>query len=299
MTDTISLTGPRTWIHAARVPTLPAATVPVLVGAALAAGDHHFRPVVFVATLLASLLIQIGTNFANDYFDFTKGADTGARLGPLRITSARIVSPSAVLRATIIAFLGAALIGIYLVVVGGWPILLLGLASIAAGIAYTAGPFPLGYHGLGDLFCFVFFGIFAVMGTYYLQTGSVTVTSLEASIPVGFLVTAILVVNNLRDMETDRIARKMTLAARFGRKAGRAEYGVLVLGSYAFPVVMAATGATTWWLFWLPLLTLPFALSLVRVVSGRVDGPSLNLALKGTGQLHLGFGFLFALTLLK
>ena len=287
------------WVHAARPPTLPAAVVPVLVGTGLAIGASHFKPVIFVLTLVASLLIQIGTNFANDYYDFKKGADTVERIGPARITSQGMVNARQVLVAAMLTFGVAAVVGVFLIYSGGIPILVIGIASILAGIAYTGGPYPLGYHGLGDVFTFIFFGVLAVVGTYYLQTGTVTTAAFVASLPVAFLVTAILVVNNVRDIDTDRKAGKMTLAARFGRRAARREYAVLVVGSYLFPVVMLIMHSTTWYLFWLPLVTIPIALGLVSTVSSNTGGPALNKALKGTGQLHMLFGLLFAISLLE
>jgi len=291
--------GFRAWIHAARPPTLPAAVVPVLVGTALAASERHFRPAVFVATLAAALLIQIGTNFANDYSDFKKGADTPARKGPVRITAAGIATPADVKRAAILAFGGAALIGVYLVTVGGWPILIIGVASIVAGAWYTGGRLAFGYYGLGDLVCFLFFGLIAVMGTFYLQADRVSAASLLAAIPVACLVTAILVVNNVRDIDTDRQSGKRTLAVLMGRKGARLEYGFLLALAYMWLPLLAIDGATPWWLFWLPVATVPLAISLVKVVGKRTDGRALNIALKGTGRLHLYFGALLALSLLK
>ena len=272
--------------------------VPVIVGTCLAAGHHHFRPAVFAATLLASLLIQIGTNLANDYFDFQKGADTEDRVGPVRITSAGLASPKNVLTATCLAFGLAACLGIYLIYVGGWPILVVGVASIVAGIAYTGGPLPFGYRGLGDIVCFIFFGLIAVVGTYYLQTGSINGSAFLVGIPVACLVTAILVVNNLRDIDTDRATGKMTLAVRIGRRGTQIEYAFLVAVAYLSPFAIAARGITPWWLFWLPLVTLPLGISLVRVIFERAHGKSLNVALKGTGRLQLAFGCLLALCLL-
>lgn len=289
--------GPRAWLGATRVPTLPAAIVPVLVGSGLALFNHHFRPLLFIATLGASVLIQIGTNLANDYYDFRKGADTEDRVGPPRITASGLVKPQAVLLSAVVSFAFAAIMGIYLVAEGGWPILIIGVASIIAGLAYTAGPYPLGYHGLGDAFVFVFFGLVAVAGTYYLQTGTVTSTVFVAAIPIAFLVTAILVINNIRDVDTDRAVGKLTVAVRFGRRAARMEYVCLVLGAYAFPFVMAGLGAARWWLFWIPFISLPMGVNLTRTVSEKLDGPSLNTALKRTGQLHLLFGLLFLLSL--
>jgi 1,4-dihydroxy-2-naphthoate octaprenyltransferase len=273
--------------------------VPVLVGTGLAIGANHFKPAIFVLTLVASLLIQIGTNFANDYYDFKKGADTVERIGPARITAQGLVSARQVLVAAIVTFAAAAVVGVFLIYSGGIPILVIGIASIVAGIAYTGGPYPLGYHGLGDVFTFIFFGVVAVAGTYFLQTGTVAAAAFVASLPVAFLVTAILVVNNVRDIDTDRKAGKMTLAARFGRRAARREYAVLVMGSYLFPVVMLIMHSTTWYLFWLPLVTIPIALGLVSTVSSNTGGPALNKALKGTGQLHMLFGLLFAISLLE
>jgi 1,4-dihydroxy-2-naphthoate octaprenyltransferase len=285
----------RLWLLAARPATLPAAVVPVLVGtaAALPAEGALPRPLAFLAALLCSLLIQVGTNFANDYFDFRKGADTAERLGPTRVTQAGLIAPSQVLTATLLAFGLAALVGLYLIALGGWPILLVGALSILAGLAYTGGPYPLGYHGLGDLFVFVFFGLVAVVGSAYLQSGRIEPVALGAAIPTGLLVTAILVVNNLRDADTDRAAGKMTLAARLGRRAARIQYGLLVLGAYLFPPALPLFDPSVK-PHWLPWLTLPLGLMLVRTLATSSDGPTLNRALKQTGLLHLLFGLLFA-----
>jgi 1,4-dihydroxy-2-naphthoate octaprenyltransferase len=289
--------GWRVWLLAARPATLPAAVVPVLVGTAAAVGGGAApRPGPFVGALAAAVLIQVGTNLANDYFDYRKGADTIARLGPTRVTQSGLVAPSTVRAATALTFGLAALIGLYLVWVGGWPILVVGLLSILSGIAYTGGPWPLGYHGLGDLFVFVFFGVVAVTGSAYLQTGQLEPFALLASVPVGMLVTAILVVNNLRDVETDRAAGKRTLAVRLGRPATRRQYAVLVLGAYVAPLLLWLEGPLGRPL-WLPWLTLPLGLGLVRLVLVGVEGPRLNQVLKRTGQLHLLFGCLFALAL--
>jgi len=287
----------RVWFMAARPATLPAAVAPVLVGTAVAYRAGHVRPLPFLAALVAAVLIQIGANFANDLFDFKKGADTAARLGPTRVTQSGLVSPRGVAIATALAFGLATLIGLYLVLVGGWPILLVGLASIVAAICYTGGPYPLGYHGLGDIFVFVFFGVVAVTGTYYVQAGALSLPALVASVPMGLLITAILVVNNVRDIDTDRLAGKRTMAVRMGRRWTRRYYGALVGGSYLFPLILWLIGAASW-LFWLPLLTVPLAYRLIRAVSTREDGPSLNKALKGTGLMQLFFGVLFALGLL-
>lgn len=286
----------RVWLMAARLPTLPAAIVPVLVGTAAARAQGYFRAGPFVAALLAALLIQIGTNLANDYFDFHKGADTAERLGPVRVTQSGLIAPATVRSATMLTFGLAALIGLYLVAVGGWPILVIGLLSIAAGVAYTGGPWPLGYHGLGDVFSFVFFGLVAVMGTAYLHTGAWEPTAFVAALPVGCLTTAILVVNNLRDIATDRLAGKRTLAVRLGQQGTRLQYTLLIAAAYLIPVARWMLGHASPWAL-LPWLTLPLAIRLVGVIRGQ-QGRALNPALKGTGQLDLLFGVLFAVSLL-
>ena len=283
------------WLMAARPPTLPAAVVPVLVGSAAVAG-MAFRPLPFVAALLAAVLIQIGTNFANDYFDFHKGADTAERLGPVRVTQSGLIAPDTVRNAMIGVFGLAALVGLYLVIVGGWPILVIGILSIAAGVLYTGGPFPLAYNGLGDLFVFIFFGLVAVCGTAYLHVGAVTGAAAFAALPVALIVTAIIVVNNLRDINTDRAARKHTLAVLLGPAATRAEYLLLVAGAYLLLPLGVLLGLAGRWSL-LPLLTLPLAVPLARTVFAE-QGRPLNRALAGTGRLHMIFGALLALGLL-
>jgi 1,4-dihydroxy-2-naphthoate octaprenyltransferase len=290
---------PRVWLLAARPATLPAAIVPVIVGTAAGTAPFGSQPInarTFLLALLTALLIQIGTNFANDVFDFRRGADTLERLGPLRVTQAGLISPRQVLTATYLTFGLAALIGAYLVLTGGGAfILAIGAASILAGLAYTGGPWPIGYHALGDLFVFIFFGLLAVAGSAYLQVPRVTALDLWAAVPVGCLVTAILVVNNLRDFQTDRGVGKRTLAVVLGRRNTRLEYAVLVVVAYLTPLVLWAQGLLGAF-FWLPWLSAPLGLFLVRYVF-RAEGRPLNLALKRTGQLHLVFGVLFALAL--
>jgi 1,4-dihydroxy-2-naphthoate octaprenyltransferase len=292
----VAVTGPRVWLLAARPATLPAAVVPVLVGTGSALhGTHTLNLPIFIPTLLAALLIQIGTNFANDVFDFRRGADTAERLGPLRVTQGGLVTPQQVLVATFVAFGLALLIGMYLVVIGGWPILAIGVVCLLSGLLYTGGPWPFGYHGLGDLVCFLTFGVLAVLGTAYLQTLSITPLDGWASIPVGCLVTAILIVNNLRDMDTDRRVGKRTLAVILGRTGTRLEYALCVAVAYAVAIGLGVTGMVgLWW--WLPLLSLPLAIWLVRYVS-QTEGRPLNQALKRTGQLHLAFGVLFGVAM--
>lgn len=287
------------WLSAARPATLPASLVPVLVGGAVAARGGSFHLARFTATLAAALLIQIGTNFANDYSDFLRGADNADRLGPVRLAASGVVAPHVVLRAAILVFAAAAAIGVYLVIVAGWPILVIGVASIVAGAAYTGGRFAFGYVGLGDLVCFVFFGVIAVNGAYLVQSGGLAIAAFMASVPVGCLVTAILVVNNVRDIGTDRAAGKRTLAVRIGRRATRWEFAALVSVAYLWLPLLVVSGAARWWLFWLPLATIPLALSVINLVASRAGGRSLNVALKATGRLHLYFGVLLATSLLR
>ena len=287
--------GPRVWLLAARPATLPAAIVPVVVGTAAAVHSAHaLHEVVFIATLLASLLIQIGTNFANDVFDFHRGADA-ERLGPLRVTQGGLVTPRQVEIATGVTFGLALLIGVYLVAIGGWPILLIGVVCVLSGVLYTGGPWPFGYHGLGDLVCFLTFGVLAVLGTAYLQNLAIDALAVWASIPVGCLVTAILIVNNLRDIDTDRRVGKRTLAVILGRTGTRVEYAVGVAIAYLVVIGLGLSGMVGMW-WWLPLLSLPLAVWLVRFVS-HTEGRPLNQALKRTGQLHLVFGLLFGAAL--
>jgi 1,4-dihydroxy-2-naphthoate polyprenyltransferase len=265
------------------------------VGSAAAFSDGKFQPLPALAALLAALLLQIGANIANDYFDYFKGADTAERLGPLRVTAAGMLPPQKVLAGMWITFGLAALLGVYLIWVAGWPVLLIGLASIAAAVAYTGGPFPFGYYGLGDVFVFLFFGPAAVVGTYYVQAREVTPLALWSSIPMGLLITAILVVNNLRDIQTDRQAGKHTLAVRFGARAARRQYIACLVGAYLVPAFITLHGAGTVWLL-LSWLSIPLAVRWARFVSAQ-SGRPLNRALGGTGQLTLLYGLLFALGL--
>lgn len=280
------------WLAAIRPGTLPAAIAPVLVGTAAAIREGLFHPLVFTVTLAAALLIQIGTNLANDLFDFQRGADTPERMGPRRVTQSGLISPTQVRTGTFIAFGAAAVAGLYLAAVGGWPIVAIGVLSIAAGLAYTGGPWPLGYHGLGDLMVFAFFGLVAVTGTYYLQAHALGTAALLGAVPVGFLATAILVVNNLRDIETDRQARKVTLAVRIGDRATRLQYAALLGGAYATtPLFLLAQGRTA---ALLPWLAMPMAIALVRTVLSGATGQALNTVLKRTAIFHLVFGALLA-----
>ncbi len=283
----------RRWVMAIRPATLPAAVTPVVVGtaAAFAAGGFRWGPA--LAALLGALLLQVGANLSNDLFDYEKGADTEHRLGPTRVVQSGLLAPAAVRRATALTFLLALLVGVYLVWVAGWVIVAIGLLSIAAAIAYTGGPYPLGYNGLGDIAVFIFFGLVAVCGTAFVQVGAVPVLAWIAAVPVGTLVTAILVVNNVRDIETDEVAGKRTLAVRFGRRAVVVEYALLLLAAYAVPPILFLTHRLSAWVL-LPLLTLPAALPLLRSVH-RDRGRALNPTLGRTALLGVVFGALFAL----
>lgn len=283
------------WLIAARLKTLPAAAVPVIVGTAIAFSQGQFAFWPALAALLGALLIQIGTNLANDVYDYQKGADTGQRLGPMRVTQAGLLTPEEVMRGMWIAFGLATLVGLYLVSVGGWPIVVIGLLSIIAGIAYTGGPYPLGYHGLGEVFVFLFFGLVAVCGTYYVQALSLNVTAIWAAIPVGLLATAILGVNNLRDIETDRTAGKRTLAVRFGPQGARLEYNLLLLLSYLMPPLMWLSGGANIGVF-MAWISLPLAIPLIRLVNTET-GRELNQALVGTARLALIYGVLLSVGL--
>lgn len=288
----------RAWLLASRPATLPAAAVPVIVGASAAVNDGAaFRPLVFAATLASALLIQVGTNFANDYSDFHRGADHEGRLGPVRVTQSGLIAHAAVRRGIVVAFGLAALLGAYLAWIGGWPIIVIGIFSIICGLAYTGGPWPFGYHGLGDLFVFVFFGLIAVTGTAYLQAGAWSPLALAVSVPIGLLTTNILVINNLRDLPTDRGAGKRTLAVRLGDHATRWQYALFAALAFLAPAVITLGGSRSRWML-LPWLAAPLAVVLVRRVLSGLSGRELNPMLKRTGQLLLAFGVLLAAGLL-
>lgn len=276
-----------------RPKTLPAAIGPVLVGAALAAGDQAFRFGPALAALLGALLLQIGSNLANDVFDFKKGMDTKERTGPLRVTQAGLLSPRQVLAGMWTIFALAGGVGLYLIWVGGWPILVVGILSILAAIAYTGGPFPLGYHGLGDVLVFIFFGPVATCGTYYVQAGYIGASAWWASVPMGFLITAILVVNNYRDLETDQKGGKRTLVVRLGPSVARGEYFLLLTASLAVPPLMWLSGNYSAWML-LPVLSLCLIRPLVRDMKTK-KGVPLNATLAGTARFSLVFALLFAI----
>ncbi|HSI06285.1 MAG: 1,4-dihydroxy-2-naphthoate polyprenyltransferase [Myxococcota bacterium] len=282
----------RTWFLAVRPRTLPAAVTPVLVGSALAYSDGVFHAGYAALAAVGAVLIQVGTNLFNDYADFKRGADTAERLGPARVTQRGWVTPRAVLIAAVLAFALAMLVGVALVARGGWPIVAIGLASVACGFLYTGGPAPLAYLGIADLFVFAFFGLVAVGGTYYVQALRLAETALYAGAALGALCTAVLVVNNLRDRVGDARAGKRTLAVRFGARFARGEYVFLLAVAYAIPVVGWAVGATP--VSWLvALLTLPLAVARLRGVLAN-DGAALNRYLGGTAQLMLVYGVVLA-----
>lgn len=290
---THTITRRHAWYLAARPRTLPAAVAPVIVGTALAVRDGRFSPLAAVVALIAALLLQIASNFANDLGDFVRGTDTAERVGPLRVTTAGLLTAGDVKRGIVVVLAGAALCGLYLIWVGGWPILLVGLLSMLAAVAYTYGPIPFGYYGLGDFATFLFFGIIAVVGTYYTQALAVSPLVWIAAIPMGALVTAILVVNNVRDVDQDRAGGKRTLAVKLGRTGARIEYLLMLALAYAAPVVL--------WLGYgvrevvlLPLLTLPLAVQHARAV-WTITGPRLNKTLGGTAQLAVLYALVFAI----
>ncbi|ELY42401.1 1,4-dihydroxy-2-naphthoate polyprenyltransferase [Natronorubrum sulfidifaciens] len=305
-TAEVDISRTKAWLLAARPQTLPAAAAPVIVGTALAIYADVFAPLPAVMAFIGATLIQIGTNFANDYYDAIKGADTEDREGFTRVTQAGIIPPEQVKLATIVTFALAIFTGTYLVYIGGVPILVIGLVSVFCGWAYTGGPYPLGYHGLGDLFVFVFFGIVAVMGTFYVQAvtavepltttipeGTVTLEAFVASLPVAGISTAIIVVNNIRDRETDVEAGKRTLAVRLGYRWSRVEYVALLALAYITPLwfwLAAGFGPSVL----LPLVSLPYAAVVTRTVLTRTDGDALNPALEGTGKLLAIYSVLFA-----
>jgi 1,4-dihydroxy-2-naphthoate octaprenyltransferase len=279
------------WMGAARPRTLPAAFAPVLVGTALAWHDGKFDPAAAGLCLGFSLLIQIGTNFANDYYDFIRGADTTARVGPRRAVAAGLIAPATMKRAMLGVFGAAFVVGIGLVAWGGPWLIAIGVASILCGVAYTGGPFPLAYHGWGDAFVFLFFGLVAVVATYFVQAGRVTADALLVAVPIGLLATNILVVNNYRDVETDAAANKRTLVVRFGRRAARAQFNISLLVAFAAPLLFLGRGYPPWCL--LPLVLAPLAwLHATRLRQSKTPKELITL-LGATGKLLGLYALLF------
>ena len=276
----------RIWLTAARPRTLPAAVAPVLVGTSLAIHVGHLHPLAFVAALLGAMLIQIGTNLSNDYSDARRGADAEDRLGPVRVTAGGLVPPPQVLVATYTTFGLAVLCGVYLIAVAGWLLLAVGAASILAGVLYTGGPRPYGYEGLGELFVFLFFGVVAVTGSYYVQRRSLPWEAFVLAIPVGVMIAAILVVNNIRDIDSDRRANKRTLAVRLGRERTRSMFVAMLAVAFASGLICWLAGPLSPWLL-LTVLAVPLAVRVARTVWTHSDGPTLNAALAQTGILAL------------
>tara|TARA_B110000116_G_scaffold135891_1_gene117855 strand:- start:2119 stop:2982 length:864 start_codon:yes stop_codon:yes gene_type:complete len=283
------------WILASRLKTLPAAISPVLVGVSLAIHDGEFKPFIAFMTLLAAVLIQIGANFANDVYDFLKGSDREDRLGPTRATQSGLISPENMKKGMCLVFAMAICVGFYLASIGGWPIVWIGLASIASAIAYTGGPYPLGYHGWGDVFVFIFFGIIAVPGTYYLQSGIVSYDSILLGIPLGALSTAILIVNNLRDADTDIKSDKRTLAVRLGKSFVKIEYIVMMVIAFATPIYILQ--------FWdefslyIILFLLPISIQHIQSLYTKT-GEALNEVLVDTAKFLFHFSLLLSIGLI-
>lgn len=281
------------WLRAARPQTLAASIVPIMVGASVALDHQQFRWDTTIVALICALLIQIGTNFSNDYYDYVKGADTDERIGFERATALGLVSPNTMLTATIITMTLAFLVGLYLVWVGGWVILVIGILSLLFGILYTGGPFPLGYNGLGDVFVFIFFGIIAVTGTYYVNALEWNKLSLLASLPVGALCVNILVVNNLRDIYQDKLSGKKTFGVLFGEDALKIEYLTLLFLSFLIPLIFYHFYNYSIWIM-MPYLSLPFAWKLNKKIWYHDDKRELNRTLERTAQFMILFGLLFS-----
>ncbi|HPI37883.1 MAG TPA: 1,4-dihydroxy-2-naphthoate polyprenyltransferase [Ignavibacteriaceae bacterium] len=281
------------WVLASRPKTLFAAFVPVIVGTSIANAEGEINLLASVVALVCSILIQIGTNFSNDLQDFIRGADSKERVGPLRVINEGLITTSQMKTAIFIVFFTAFMLGLYLIYLGGVVILIIGILSILAGLAYTSGPYPLAYHGLGDFAAFIFFGLIGTIGTYYLNTGEFSTISLIASIPVGALVTNILVVNNYRDLEQDKRAGKNTLAVKLGKTFSRYEFIILMTASFIVPLIIFLSYDVKGWVF-LPYLTLPIAYKLILMMF-KLTGPQLNKTLELTAKFSAIFGLLFSL----
>jgi len=284
------------WIMASRPRTLPAAVAPVVVGSAMALADESFVWLPAVAALLVALLLQVSVNLANDYFDYLKGIDTHERLGPARVTQSGLIPPNQVKAAMILTIILSAIPGTYLLIRGGWPVIIIGCACVVALLAYSGGPYPLASHGLGDLLVFIFFGLVAVCGTYYVQVLHLTPVVWWMGVIEGLLITAILVVNNLRDIQTDRRTGKHTLAVTIGDRGCRIEYVALLAVAYAIPIALWLSDRMSAWVI-LPLLTLPLAISLMRLIWKSPADPILNQALVRTARLALLFSLLLSIGL--
>jgi 1,4-dihydroxy-2-naphthoate octaprenyltransferase len=284
------------WVLAARPHTLPAAVAPVLVGTGLAIGDGAFRWDVLAVTMVAALAIQVGVNFANDVADATKGADTQTRIGPTRAVASGLITPAEMWRGIGLVFGIAAVGGIYLASVAGPMIILIGVASLIAALGYTNGPIPYGYYGLGEVFVFVFFGLVATVGTRFAFDGSINTGAWEGGIIMGLFAAAILVANNIRDLDTDRLAGKHTLAVILGRPATRALYAALMLGAFGMIAFAAGTGAFPTRAF-AALAALPLAVRPIRAVTTQASGPPLIRALESTGRVQLAVAVILLITI--
>jgi len=283
----------KSWVLASRPKTLPAAISPIIIGSSIAYHDNKFNFIAAFIALICSLLIQIGTNFVNDLFDHLNGSDGKERVGPTRALSSGLVSIPEMKFAIFITFGVTFVLGLYLVNLAGWPILIVGVLSITSGYAYTAGPYPLAYNGLGDIFVFVFFGVVATVGTYYVQTLQLTELIFIAAVPVGLLITNILIVNNYRDVDEDRLSNKQTLAVKFGKSFSLIQYLIQLLIAYAVPVFIYFNYEFSWVIL-LPIVTLPLGLYLFKMLT-ELKGIALNKTLELTAKLSVIFSILFSL----
>lgn len=293
---TQSLSKFQSWLLASRPKTLLAAVVPVMVGSALAISVKKFYLPYSIVALLCSILIQIGTNFTNDLYDYLKGSDTIKRKGPRRVLATGLISVNEMRLAIILVFGLTFLLGLYLVYSSGLLILWVGILSIFAGIIYTAGPFPLAYNGLGDLFVFIFFGIIGTMATYYLHTQEISILAFIVSIPVGALITNILIVNNYRDIEEDREANKKTLAVILGKTFSRWQYIFLIMISYLTSFTMYLNFNYKLWIF-LPMLTIPISVILIKMLY-TLKGQELNKTLELSAKFAGIYGLFLSIGLI-
>lgn len=280
------------WKMAIRLPTLTAALAPVFVGTGVAIHEDKFSLLPALVAMLGAILLQIGANFANDVYDFKRGADTADRLGPPRATQMGLLTPRQMYIGMVTVFALAMLAGVYLVYVGGWPIVAIGIGSIIGAIIYTGGPWPIGYHALGDVFTFGFFGLVAVVGTYYVQADSTSSLAWVAAIPIGCSVTMILVVNNLRDIETDRRSGKTTLGVIMGDRGTRGWYFLQLAVALGVPIFIAIAMDAPFAV--LALLSIPLAIPLAKAIAGGTTGRALNPILKATARFNLVLAVLFA-----
>jgi 1,4-dihydroxy-2-naphthoate octaprenyltransferase len=290
--NSVSISKFQSWIIASRPKTLLAAFVPVMVGSALAINFGQLKPLVSLVALICSILIQAGTNFTNDLYDYLKGADTENRKGPQRVLASGLISVKEIKLGIFLTFFTAFILGLYLVYIGGIIILLIGVLSIMAGLAYTAGPYPLAYKGLGDIFVFMFFGLIGTMGTFFLHTNELSLAAFLSSIPVGSLITNILVVNNYRDMEEDRASGKNTLAVKLGKTFTQYQFIFLIIVSFLTPLVLFIFFDFRFWIF-LPYLTLPVVYKIIKMLFTH-DGVQLNNTLELTAKLSAIYGVLFS-----